>query len=153
VASKGEYHLIHANVAHARAPLESRLMAGFVAQVEEVNALAARSPGFVAQPALPDAGTVYAEPYLLNVSIWRSIESIAAFTHQGLHGAALERRADWFHQGSAPNYVLYWVPAGHIPTEAEVKHRLDHLAAHGATPYAFTFERPFTVAEALVFVQ
>jgi hypothetical protein len=42
---------------------------------------------------------------------------------------------------------------GHFPTEAEVKHRLDHLAAHGATPYAFTFERPFTVAEAVVFGQ
>jgi hypothetical protein len=29
--------------------------------------------------------------------------------------------------------------------------RLDHLGRHGATPYAFTFERPFTAAQAAAF--
>jgi hypothetical protein len=119
-------------------------MADFVAQVEEINSLARSTAGFVAQPTLPDEGAVYAAPRLLNVSMWESVESLDAFTHQGKHAAALERRSEWFEQAEAsPNYVLYWVPKGHIVTEREIKERLDHLAQHGPTPYAFTFKQPF----------
>ena len=138
------YHLVHANVARARAPLGSPLMAGFVAQVEEINALARRAAGFVAQPTAPDEGTVYVAPLLLNVSVWESVESLDAFTHQGKHATALERRGEWFEPpGASPNYVLYWVPGGHAVTEAEVKERLGHLSKYGPTPYAFTFKQPF----------
>ena len=139
-----DYHLVHANVAHARAPLDSPLMADFVAQVEEVNALARSAAGFVAQPTVPDEGAVYAAPLLLNVSIWESVETLDAFTHQGKHAAALERRADWFEQrDTGPNYVLYWIPNAHTVTESEIKDRLEHLGRYGPTPHAFTFERPF----------
>src|SRR5947208_15596801 len=93
-----DYHLVHANVAHARAPLDSPVMAGFVAQVEEVNALARSAPGFVAQPTPPDEGTVYKAPFLLNVSVWESLESLDTFTYQGKHASALERRGEWFIQ-------------------------------------------------------
>jgi hypothetical protein len=142
--SPSGYRLVHANVARARAALDSPRMAGFVAQVEEINALAHRAAGFVAQPTPPDEGAVYAAPLLLNVSLWESVQSLDAFTHQGKHAAALERRGEWFEQAVAsPNYVLYWIPAGHTVTEREVQERLDHLARHGPTPYAFTFQQPF----------
>jgi hypothetical protein len=145
-----EHHLVHANVAHARAPLGSPVMASFVAQVEEINALARGAAGFVAQPTLPDEGAVYTAPFLLNVSVWESIESLDSFTHQGKHAAALERRSEWFEQGgTSPRYVLYWIPKGHVVTEKEVKERLDHLGKHGATAYAFTFEQRFTLTQAL----
>jgi hypothetical protein len=144
------YHLVHANVAHARAPLDAPLMAGFVSQVDVINNLARRAPGFVAQPALPDEGAVYTAPFLLNVSVWESVEGLAAFTHQGAHAAALERRSEWFEQErTRPKYVLYWIPEGHIVTEREVKERLDYLGRHGATPYAFTFEQRFSFTQAL----
>jgi len=38
-------HVVHANVAHARAPLGSPVMAAFVSQVDEVNALARGAAG------------------------------------------------------------------------------------------------------------
>jgi hypothetical protein len=142
--SLGACHLVHANVARAPAPLDSPPMADFVAQIEEINALARRTAGFVAQPTPPDEGAVYTPPLLLNVSVWESVETLDAFTHQGKHAAALERRADWFEQTSEiSTYVLYWVPEGHTVTEQEVKERLDHLARWGPTPYAFTFQQPF----------
>jgi hypothetical protein len=148
----GDHHLVHVNAAHARGPLDSPVMAGFVAQVEEVNALAHQAPGFVAQPTAPDEGAVYAAPFLLNVSLWESVAALDAFTHQGQHARALEQRAQWFEQeGTGPRYVLYWVPRGHCVTEKEVQERLAHLARHGATPYAFTFEQPFTAAQAAGF--
>jgi hypothetical protein len=147
------YYLVHANIAHAKGPLDAPVMAGFVSQADEVNSLAERTPGFVAaQPKLPDEGTVYKDPFLLNVSLWESVESLDAFTHQGKHAEALERRAEWFVQDpTKPAYVLYWIPKGQLPTERDIKGRLDHLARHGPTPYAFTFAQRFTASEAAAF--
>jgi catechol 2,3-dioxygenase-like lactoylglutathione lyase family enzyme len=150
----GGYHLVHANVAHAKGPLDSPVMTGFISQVDEINSLARRAMGFVAQPQLPDEGDVYRAPFLVNVSVWESVESLDAFTHQGEHGAMLERRGEWFRQQKAgPAYVLYWVSEGHVVTEKEVKERLDHLANYGPTPYAFTFEHRITAAQAWGSVQ
>jgi hypothetical protein len=39
--------------------------------------------------------------------------------------------------------ALWWVPAGHIPGVDEAKKRLAHLAAHGPTEFAFTFQNVF----------
>jgi hypothetical protein len=61
----------------------------------------------------------------------------------------LERRAEWFHQHARPNYVLFWFPEGQVPTEREVRARIEHLAASGATPHAFTFDLRFSVQEML----
>ena len=149
--SQRTHQLVHANIAIMRAPLEDPVMAGFVNQVDQINAVAQASPGFVGQPILPDEGEVFTDRMLLNLSIWESVEDLDRFTHQGLHALALEQRAQWFEQSGRPNYVLYWEPAGHVPSEAEVKERIDHLERHGPTPFAFTFERRFTVGDMLAY--
>lgn len=41
------YHLAQINIARMIAPLDSPVMAGFVAQLEPVNTLADRSPGLI----------------------------------------------------------------------------------------------------------
>jgi hypothetical protein len=143
MATQDDYVLVHANLAEAVAPLDAPEMAGFVLQVDETNRLARSFDGFIAQPALQDEGAVFAPPFLLNVSLWKSIESLEAFTYSGRHDSALQRRAEWFRQGDVPNYVLYWAPKGHMPSEAEVRARLEHLRDRGPTAYAFTFDRPF----------
>jgi hypothetical protein len=143
------HYLIHANVAIARAPLADPIMAAFVSQVDEINALASQAPGFVAQPTPSDQGEVFKDKALLNLSIWESVESLSRFTHDGQHAVALERRAEWFEQNDRVGYVLYWAPRGHVPTEVEVKRRLDHLKEQGPTPLAFTFEQRFTLEEML----
>lgn len=139
--------LIHANVARMRAPLSHPTMAGFVDQVDAIDALANEAPGFLSQPTPPDEGQVFNGNDLLNLSIWESVETFDAFAHNGQHARVLERRAEWFHRSPGPNYVLYWAPADHMPTEAEVKERIEHLATYGATPYAFTFDTRLTVEE------
>lgn len=145
------HHLIHANIAVARAPLDDPLMADFVNQADEIDALAHDSPGFVAQPTPGDEGQVFTGRALLNLSVWESVESLDRFTHHGRHALVLERRAEWFEQVEGPNYVLYWAPAEHIPSEAEVKRRIEYLARHESTPFAFTFEQHYTVEEMLAF--
>ena len=41
------------------------------------------------------------------------------------------------------NLVLWWIPAGAIPTLADAREKLDLLARLGPTPDAFTFKQPF----------
>ncbi len=146
-----EHHLVHANVALMRAPLDDPMMAEFVHQMDEIDASARNAAGFVAQPVPPDEGRLYTGRALLNLSIWQSVEDLDRFTHSGPHALALERRTEWFEQAAGPNYVLYWAPVGHMPTEVEIKERLDHLAMHGPTPFAFNFERRFTAADSSSF--
>jgi hypothetical protein len=147
--TNAEYRLVHANVAIAKAPLDDPRMSGFMDRVDEIDTLAQGWPGFIAQPTLPDEGAIYSEPALLNVSIWDSVENLRAFTYTGQHADQLERRADWFEQPDEPTYVLYWSPAGEIPTEAQINERFDYLNQHGPTPYAFTFGQSYLVEEML----
>lgn len=79
-SSPNEYHLIHANVALARAPLDDPIMAGFVQQVDQIDELAQAAPGFVAQPMPKEAGLIYTGRSLLNLSIWESVDSLEHFT-------------------------------------------------------------------------
>ena len=53
------------------------------------------------------------------------------------------RRREWFEHMAEAYLVLWWVPAGHIPSVEEADERLDHLRAHGPTEYAFTFKQRF----------
>ena len=145
------YHLVHANIATARASFDDPLMQGFVEYIDEIDALAQSWPGFISQPGLPDEGLFYKEPVLLNVSIWESVESLQEFTYASRHADFLKRGAEWFIASELPAYVLYWFPAGEDPTEKEIKRRRDHLHQHGATPVAFTFDQPFSVEEMLAY--
>ena len=145
------YHLVHANIAEMRADMDDPLMAGFVARIDAIDALASETPGFIAQPTPPDEGRIYPARMLLNISIWESVESLQRFTYSGRHAEAYVNRAEWFFQTEGPNYVLYWALAGQIPTEAEIKARIDYLAQHGPTPHAFTFKQPSSVEEMLAY--
>lgn len=149
--SEQKFHLVHADIAIMRAPLDLPIMAGFVDRMDKIDAEAERSEGYVGQPTPADEAQVYKGRRLLNLSIWKSVEALERFVHRGNHALALERRSEWFAQREDPNYVLYWVPVGHVPSEEEVDTRLQYLTQHGPTPFAFSFEHPFTSREAREF--
>ncbi|HXT36267.1 MAG TPA: DUF3291 domain-containing protein, partial [Chloroflexota bacterium] len=74
--------LAQINIARMLAPLDDPLMAGFVEQLDTINALADASPGFVwrFQSAEGNATAVraYDDPSILvNLSVWESLESLA----------------------------------------------------------------------------
>jgi len=55
----------------------------------------------------------------------------------------LRDRAKWFEKMDKPPSCLWWVPAGHMPSVAEGRERLEHFQTHGATPFAFSFSHSF----------
>jgi hypothetical protein len=141
-------HLAQVNIGRMRAPLEDPLMAGFVGRLDEINALADRSPGFVWRLQTGEGNATYLRPYdddriLFNMSVWATLEDLKAYVYKSLHVELIRNRKEWFERFDAPYAALWWVPVGHVPSVDEAKKRLDHLTAHGPTPFAFTFQALF----------
>ena len=143
------FHLAQVNIGRFRAPIDDPIMEGFRTQLDPVNALADRSPGFVwrlqtedgnATAIRPDTGD---ELLAINMSVWESLESLQQFVYRSDHAATLRARKQWFEPIEGPILALWWIPVGHIPTVNEAMARLRHVEQHGPTPYAFTFRRPF----------
>lgn len=142
------YHLAQLNIGRMLGPIGGPVMAGFVARLDIINALADRSPGFIwrLQTESGDATAVRAyddERIIVNMSVWESLEALTAFVYASDHRPVMQQRRQWFERFDGPYMVLWWVPAGHIPTVEEAKERLEHLRASGPTPHAFTFVRAF----------
>ena len=147
-------HLAQVNIGRIRAPLDSPLLARFVARLDEINALADRSPGFVWRLQTPEGNATYLRPYdddriLINMSVWESVEHLKAYVYGSSHRELLQQRRDWFEKLEGVYAALWWVPLGHRPSIDEAKTRLAHLAGKGPTPYAFSFKDTFPVGSEL----
>jgi hypothetical protein len=142
------FHLAQVNVARMLAPLDSPVMAGFVALLPTVNAEADRSPGFVWRLETPDGDATsiraFEDPMILvNMSVWESVEALKDFVYRSGHIVPLRERAQWFERPQQAHLAMWWIPAGHIPTVEEARERLEHLRTHGPSAFAFTFTASF----------
>jgi hypothetical protein len=143
------YHLAQVNIGRMRAPIGDPIMEGFRTQLDPVNALADRSPGFVWRLQTEEGNATAIRPYAdddrmaINMSVWDSLESLRNYVYQSAHVAPLRDRKQWFEPLDGPILALWWIPAGHIPSVAEAIERLEILKARGPSPEAFTFRQPF----------
>jgi hypothetical protein len=143
-----KYQLAQCNIGRAKGPMDGSVMAGFAARLDDINALADGAPGFVWR-LQTDAGNAtsiqtFEDPLILvNLSVWESPEHLRAFVYRSDHANVMRQRRQWFERFEGMYLVLWWVPAGHIPTTTEAKERLAHLEKHGDTPHAFSFARLF----------
>jgi hypothetical protein len=141
------WHLAQLNVGRILAPIDSPQLADFVAQLDEINALAEASPGFVWR-LVGDSGNatdvrVGDDPsQLVNMSVWASPELLFEFVYKTAHTRVMARRREWFEKIEVFQ-VLFWVPAGHRPTVAEAMARLELLRVRGPSADAFTFKQRY----------
>src|SRR5207248_4346893 len=75
IRQMSKYQIAQVNIARMNASLEDPIMAGFVARLDEINALADGSPGFVWRLQTEAGNATYLRPYeddriLFNFSIW-----------------------------------------------------------------------------------
>src|ERR1051326_4821629 len=143
------FHLAQVNIGRLRAPIGDPIMEGFRSQLDPINALADRSPGFVWRLQTDEGNATSIRPYddermAINMSVWESLEALQQFVYRTAHAGPLRDRKEGFEPIEGPILALWWIPAGHLPSVVEAKERLAHLAAHGASPYALTFRKPFS---------
>ncbi|MFY0614758.1 MAG: DUF3291 domain-containing protein [Hyphomicrobiaceae bacterium] len=140
------FHLAEFNTGVLRHDWDDPRIADFADGLDQVNAVAARSPGFVWR--LPDdameaaqldpAGPLGGNPRTAStLSVWRDVASLEHFVWHTLHKRFYDRRHDWFAPDQGLRLVLWHVAIGHHPTIAEAASRLAHLDTHGDTPTAF----------------
>lgn len=75
--STQEYNLAQINIGHIRAPLDHPIMAGFVDQLDAVNALADQSPGFVWRLETEEGNATSIQAFselllLINLTVWET---------------------------------------------------------------------------------
>jgi len=140
-----ERHLAQLNIGRLRYTTDDPRMADFMNNLDLVNGIAERTPGFVWRLKDGSGNATAIRPFpdpdmAVNLSVWASIEALERFVWQTVHKRFYGRRAEWFAKMEGPHVVMWWVPAGHIPTVVEAKERLEHLAAHGPSDHAFGWE-------------
>ncbi len=143
-----EWHLAQANIGRAVAPMDDPTMADFMAQLDAINALADRTPGFVwrlqsGSGNATDIAVTDDPLVILNMSVWESVDALFDYVYRTAHTPVMARRREWFETPTRPHLVLWWVEAGHRPRVTEALDRLDMLAERGPTPDAFTFKQRF----------
>ncbi|MEU5894659.1 MULTISPECIES: DUF3291 domain-containing protein [Streptomyces] len=146
-------HLAELNLAKLRHPLDDPRMESFVELLNPVNAAADGAPGFIwrlVEEGAPDATALRpaGEDVIVTMSVWETPEALWEFTYRSGHLEVMRRRREWFDRHVEAYLVLWWVPAGHVPTVDEGLERLADLRANGPSPRAFTFASTYTATEA-----
>lgn len=147
MSSAGGHHVAQLNIGQLWHPVDDPRTAGFTDNADAINALAERSPGFVwrliedAQASFADGVTLYPDDpcALRTLSVWESPQALAHFVLQTVHGKFVGRRSEWFRAQDHRTYVIWPIPAGHIPTVREGLDRLAELERHGARDTAYDF--------------
>ena len=147
------YELAQVNIGIIKGPMESPIMADFAANLEQINALAERSPGFVWRLQSAEGDAMAIRPFenenmLINMSVWRDVESLSKYVYNSAHVELMRRRREWFERMAEAFLVLWWVPKDHRPSVAEAAARLELLRAKGPTAEAFTFRQAFAPPDA-----
>ena len=139
------------NVGYALYPLDDPRMAGFMDNLDRINTLAERAPGFVWRMK-SDSGnaTDIAVPgdaeMISNLSVWEDVASLGAYVFNTVHAQFYNRKERWFVQMERPHFVMWWVADGHIPTLQEAMERLKYLQDNGSTDHAFGWDAVDTSA-------
>ena len=126
------YYLAQLNIAMMKYGLDDPRMQDFADALEPVNTAADESDGFVwrLQTVEGDATDVRIyddERLLVNLSVWRDVDSLKAFVASRDHGPIMRRRSEWFDKMDQPYLVLWWVPEHHRPSVAEAQDKLEAL--------------------------
>jgi hypothetical protein len=142
------WHVAQYNIAWMKTSLDDPSMAEFHANLDPINELGDRSKGFVWRHKGDEGNSTSTrirddDRILINFTVWESVEDLFEYAFHSDHVKVYRMRKDWFEHLEEPFAVLWWVPAGHLPTVEEGEDRLMHLTKHGPTPHAFTFKQRF----------
>lgn len=146
-------HLAQVNIAKRLAPMDDPIMQDFVNNLDEINAIADTSDGFIWRLKDEDkdlAIRVFQDNTLIiNMSVWENLESLFNYTYNSGHIEVFKRKKEWFSKMKMMHMAFWYIPIGYEPTFQDAKDRLDYLNKHGDTPFAFSFKSKFTALDSL----
>lgn len=147
--TQASYHVAQMNWGILRADWDDPQVAEFADNLDLVNGVAERAPGFVwrmsdddMDAAQNDATGIFDGNVRMasTMSVWENNADLENFVHNTIHGAFMKKRAQWFEAADKPRYVIWPVAKGHIPSLTEAKEKLDLLTAQGSSEDAYDFK-------------
>ena len=57
----------------------------------------------------------------VNLSVWESVEALETFVWNTVHARFYNAKASWFDKADEPHFVMWTIPAGHIPSLEEAE--------------------------------
>ena len=141
-------HLAELNIGRLVAPTDDPRVAEFMANLDRINGLGKRMPGFVWMmegSGEPGTGNTDAKidgdpQFVSNLTVWRDLPSLHRFVHDTLHARFMARRREWFEVLADQHFVMWHVADDHRPTLAEALDRLDLRRRAGDTAQAFGWD-------------
>lgn len=151
------FNIAQVNIAKRLAAMDDPIMQDFINNLDRINTIADGSEGFIWRLQDEDkdeAVTVFQDDSLIiNMSVWKSLESLFNYTYNSGHIEVFKRKKEWFSKMKMMHMAFWYVPQDYEPTFKDAKDRLDYLNTHGDTPYAFSFKSKFTSEDALNYKQ
>ena len=141
-------HLAELNIGRLLAPTDDPRVAEFMANLDRINGLGKRMPGFVwMMEGSGEPGTGNTEvkldgdpQFVSNFTIWQDFPSLDRFVHDTLHARFMARRAEWFEVMGQQHFVMWQIEEGTRPTLDDALERLEHRRVHGDTARAFGWD-------------
>ncbi|WP_421695434.1 DUF3291 domain-containing protein [Aestuariivirga sp.] len=133
-------HLAELNIGRFKHPVSDPRMAEFMDNLDRVNAIAERSPGFVWRLKGDNNNATefrVGEDMAVNLSVWADAKSLETYVFKTVHVQFYKKREAWFDLMEKPHFVLWWVPEGHRPSLDEAYSRLQRFESEGPSEEAF----------------
>lgn len=140
-----EVHLAQINIARLLHPSDDPRVAEFMDNLDAVNAVAERSPGFVWRYADESGNATDTQAFddpqvIVNLSVWESAEALEQFVFRTVHKQFYGKRRAWFDPSFGPALALWWIEAGTTPTLDEALARWRKLRDEGPSADVFGWE-------------
>jgi len=138
-------HIAQLNIGKPKYPLDDLRMSGFMDNLDRINAIAERSPGFVWRMTgdgnnATDLRFGDDPDMIYNMSVWESADDLEHFVWNTVHAKFYGRKAEWFPSMEEAHFVMWPVAVGHKPTLMEAMERLTALRRDGSSEDAFGWE-------------
>ena len=140
-------HLAELNIGKFKHPTSDPRMAGFMDNLDRVNAFAERSEGFIWRlKGDNNNATDFRLPFsegwgddmAVNLSVWTDAKSLVNYVFKTVHAQFYKRKAEWFDLMEKPHMVFWHVEEEHQPTLDEAYARLQHYEKNGVSEFAFS---------------
>jgi hypothetical protein len=140
------YQLAELNFGELKHDWDDLRIKDFADGLDLVNGIAAQSPGFIWRMSDAAMEAVQRDPQggfggnpriASTLSVWQDVASLEQFVWNTVHRQFYQRRHEWYEAVGNSHLVLWWVPAGHLPTVPQGMARFRHQQVHGDSDHAF----------------
>ncbi|MDF2233213.1 DUF3291 domain-containing protein [Albimonas sp. CAU 1670] len=128
------------NIARMRWGRQDPRMSGFVHNIDRLNLLAERSPGFLWRE-IEEPELFPGDPRMTwTLTAWETADALSDFAFRTVHARFHARRREWFEEPGEAFMVLWRITPDQWPTPEEALEKLERLRREGPSEHAFGWE-------------